>query len=355
MVAAQLSSGFLELGVESSLLSFLYKKRSFEFPGPKPSVLTARKPGVLGLPKLLLKIFQILREHRPDIVLSHSVYTNLFVLPIAAALGVPHRITVQHNETQDVCHLFRLLYALFHRCGLTTHTVFVSDASHQTYLRKFRCFQRHSSVVKNLISINWRSADCSVLDSLNLQPGERLLFAVGRLSRQKYHAVLVEAMKQVSGCKLIIAGEGELRPMLEAQIQQAGLEHSVILAGEIPREKIVALFGACDLFVMPSLYEGRSLAMLEAVQSGCTIVASRIPSFEEMLSAGENDVSFFDVDSSQDLARSLQHSIESLPSWKNLDERIQSLRERWDESEKSVNLQLCTSYCQNIGWAACHA
>jgi glycosyltransferase involved in cell wall biosynthesis len=355
MVAAQLCSGFLELGFESSLLSFLYEKRSFELPGPKPSILVSQKPGLLGLPKLILRIFQLLRQHRPDVVLSHSVYTNLFVLPIAVLLRIPHRITVQHNETQDVSPLFQWFYALFHLLRINTHTVFVSDASYESYLRHYRCFERDSSVVKNLISIDWRSADPAVAGLVQLEPEERLLFAVGRLSRQKNHAVLVEAMKRVQGCKLVIAGEGELRPMLESQIREAGLEKSVILAGEIPREKIVALFGICDLFVMPSLYEGRSLAMLEAIQAGCSIVASRIPSFEEVLDSCPNDVAFFDLESPEDLAAKLQEAVASLPAWKAIPQRTQSLEERAAESGKAVNVQLCRSYCQNIGWSSCSA
>lgn len=355
MVAAQLCSGFLELGVESSVLSFLYEKRSFALPGPKPSILAAGKPGLSGLPRLFVRIFQLLQRQRPDVVLSHSVYTNLFVLPLAALLGVPHRITVQHNETDDVNVLFQWLYAAFHLLRLSTHTVFVSEASHESYLRKYACFRHRSSVVKNLISIDWRSADPEVARLVDLKPGERLLFAVGRLSRQKNHAVLVEAMRRVQGCKLVIAGEGELRGELESQIQEAGLGDSVILAGEIPREKIVALFGVCDLFVMPSLYEGRSLAMLEAIQAGCSIVASRIPSFEEVLRDCRNDVALFDLESSGDLAAKLNESVASLPAWQPLEDRCQALGERAEDSGKSVNLQLCRSYCQNIGWSSCPA
>lgn len=350
MVAAQLRDGFLQLGFEASLLAFLYEKRSFELPGPKPIILAQRKPRLFQLPGLCAKILKLLWGEKPDVVISHSVYTNLLVLPIAAILGIPHRVTVQHNETQDVSFLVQKLYALFHLIGISTHTVFVSDAAHRTYLDKFKCFKNGSSVVKNVISLAWDSADSEGLESANLQTGERLLFCVGRLSRQKNHAVLIEAMKEVRGCKLVIAGEGELRLVLEEQIKAAGLQESILLLGEIPRERIVALFGVCDVFVMPSLYEGRSLAMLEAAEAGCVIVASKIPSFEELLHSCPNEVSFFDVDSPADLANKINSIVASLPQWRGLDERIRSMRSRAEDSERSVNLELSKAYCEKNGW-----
>jgi glycosyltransferase involved in cell wall biosynthesis len=127
------------------------------------------------------------------------------------------------------------------------------------------------------------------------------------------------------------------------------------LAGEIPREKVVALFGTCDIFVMPSLYEGRSLAMLEAVQAGCSIVASKIPSFEEIFAECPNDIALFDVNSSEELAQRILSAVAELPAWRSIEERVKVLQSRADDSEKAINVQLCRSYCENIGWSSCSA
>ena len=110
----------------------------------------------------------------------------------------------------------------------------------------------------------------------------RLLF-VGRLAAQKNLALLIEAVAQMqTSIFLDIVGEGELRQSIEALIQKHNLQN-VRLLGKKTGKELVEIYKSADLFVLPSLKEGVSLAMLEALAAGLPLVASASPEIREIL------------------------------------------------------------------------
>ena len=81
----------------------------------------------------------------------------------------------------------------------------------------------------------------------------------------------------------MIAGDGPLRGELEALADSIGLRPRLDLLGVIPNTDIPDLMRAADLFVQPSLYEGQSNSLLEAMHEGLPIAASDAPSQVETL------------------------------------------------------------------------
>jgi glycosyltransferase involved in cell wall biosynthesis len=109
-----------------------------------------------------------------------------------------------------------------------------------------------------------------------------LLVAVARLVPQKGLDVLLEAFARVPPpARLAIAGEGVLRPQLEAQIQRLGLAGRARLLGA--RADIPAVLEAATLFVLPSRWEGFGLVLLEAMAAGRPIVATLVSAIPEVL------------------------------------------------------------------------
>ncbi|MDP2194288.1 MAG: glycosyltransferase, partial [Alphaproteobacteria bacterium] len=102
--------------------------------------------------------------------------------------------------------------------------------------------------------------------------------AVGRLSPEKDHQTLIKAFKLYvmsnPHARLIIYGEGPLRPNLETLIQQEGLESHVTLFGKT--DQIHQELRKADLFIFPSLYEGFPNALLEAMSLGLPVIASNV-------------------------------------------------------------------------------
>jgi rhamnosyl/mannosyltransferase len=102
-----------------------------------------------------------------------------------------------------------------------------------------------------------------------------LLLGVGRLVYYKGFDVLVEAMAGLDAT-LVLAGDGPLRPALEARVRELGLGDRIVLAGA--PDDLRPLFAACDVFVLPSTHrsEAFGIVQLEAMAFGKPVVSTRL-------------------------------------------------------------------------------
>ncbi|MBO4656241.1 MAG: glycosyltransferase [Bacteroidales bacterium] len=117
-------------------------------------------------------------------------------------------------------------------------------------------------------------------DLHNKHNGSVLLLSVGRLVPYKGFPYLIESMSLLPDYfHLLLIGEGPMRPKLEADIARLGLESRVTMAGYADDAQLTASFGACDIFVLPSIYktEAFGIVQLEAMSCGKPVVATRIP------------------------------------------------------------------------------
>jgi teichuronic acid biosynthesis glycosyltransferase TuaC len=102
------------------------------------------------------------------------------------------------------------------------------------------------------------------------------LISVGGLIERKGHHRTIEAMRQLPGFTLIIAGEGPERERLSGQIAREGLADRVRLLGPRPHRDLPALYGAADASVLASSREGWANVLLESMACGTPVVAADI-------------------------------------------------------------------------------
>lgn len=123
------------------------------------------------------------------------------------------------------------------------------------------------------------------------QPGSprRILYA-GRLRTRKAVAVLVEAIARLppGEAKLVLAGAGEQRPALEAQIERLGIGAAVEWLGSQSPAAMERHYHEADLFCLPSTYEGLPLAILEAMGHGLPVVATAVSGNPDAVADGES-------------------------------------------------------------------
>ena len=122
--------------------------------------------------------------------------------------------------------------------------------------------------------------------------GAVVIGAVGRLVAVKDHAAFIDAIamlrargRRVAG---VIAGEGPLRPDLEARIARLGLEGTVRLLGHC--RDVETMLAGLDIFVQSSTSEGMSNTILEAMAAGLPIVATGVGGADEMVVDGETGI-----------------------------------------------------------------
>lgn len=111
-------------------------------------------------------------------------------------------------------------------------------------------------------------------------PGKKIVFSLGRLVGYKGYRYLVEAASELpEDYIVVIGGEGPLREDLEARIKALGLQGRVLLIGYLEPEAAAAWFGACDIYVMSSIWktEAFGIVQIEAMSCGKPVVATDIP------------------------------------------------------------------------------
>ncbi|RLE03257.1 MAG: hypothetical protein DRJ11_04835 [Candidatus Aminicenantes bacterium] len=122
-----------------------------------------------------------------------------------------------------------------------------------------------------------------------LAPDSYFIGTVARLHRQKGLIYLFQAWPEVSQkikqAVLLVVGGGPLEKKFRNYLSQKGWESQILLLGE--RDDVSEFYGALDLFVLPSLWEGLPLVLLEAAQWALPVVATDIDGCREVITSGE--------------------------------------------------------------------
>ena len=127
----------------------------------------------------------------------------------------------------------------------------------------------------------------------------KLIGSIGRLSPQKNYGFLLKAFKEVhknhEDARLVLIGDGELREKLEKKAEALEIGSVAYFAGEVTGA--ARLLKAFDIFVLPSLYEGVSMTLTEAVHAGVPILASDVGGNRETVC--DNDDGLFSLEDNE--------------------------------------------------------
>jgi len=177
----------------------------------------------------------------------------------------------------------QLTYQLYAPSLAKYDKVIVFSDMQAEVLAKLGVKESRLEVIPNGIDVNkWKPHDpSSSLNKLQLEireklGKERIFIYMGRIASEKNVEALLRAWRfvQPKGCRLVIVGDGPLRPTLENN-SIFNQEDNVIWWGyEADQNKRVALLQIAEVFLLPSLVEGLSIALLEAMATGTACVAT---------------------------------------------------------------------------------
>ena len=234
------------------------------------------------LPLYVPRFAGIVRSLRPQIVHCHLYGSNWVAKPLAAALGVPVRIS--HDHCSDALRYenqwARAVDAQANR--FSSHICAVSGSIRDFLLRQER-------ISGDRISLVYSGVD---LDRFRAFTGKSrpvdahfTVLGVGRLMPQKgFTAYLkVAALLLSEGCRMRfqIAGAGPNEEVLRMKAAALGISASVEFLGHV--DDMPNLYGGADALLVPSRFRGTPMAVLEAMAMRLPIVASRMDGLAEVL------------------------------------------------------------------------
>jgi glycosyltransferase involved in cell wall biosynthesis len=239
---------------------------------------------VAALPRFL----QQLRAEHPAVFHAHLTWllSCKYGLLAAALVQVPAIIaTVQQFMEPPWGRTVNLQQRLFEKC--VDRYIAVSQAVARQLSRTFHVPPQKVRVIHNTIPFGRfdRQASQQLRAALSRGAERPIVLTVARLDKQKGHVTLLNAISHVPDAIFVLAGDGPEKASLEAQARERGIGDRIIFLGY--RSDIPDLLAGCDLFVLPSIYEGLPLSILEAMAAERAVVATAVGGVPEAVLDGE--------------------------------------------------------------------
>jgi len=309
-VVRTLSEHLLPMGCTSVVCTFEDGpvRGDLEDLGVPVEVLGPRRHGIEALPWFLAEMAGIrrrltgfVRKYESDIVQTHLLQTLDFLMPAvvrdAGARGLLwtiHNVEFLPEGDRGWSARKRSVHRVLYRRGArrVSRFVAVSDEVRASILSQLGPIADRIRTIPNGVDPERfrRDGDRFALRrELGVDRDAPLILTVGRLTEQKGHRYLLEATASVlhthRDLHLLLVGEGELRDALARQAEESGIAAHVHFLGV--RDDVPSLLASADLFVLPSLWEGLSVALLEAMVSGMPIVATDVSGTRQAMVPGE--------------------------------------------------------------------
>jgi len=244
-------------------------------------------PGCVG------RLVDLFRRHSIDIVHSHEFTMGVYGSAAARLLGIPHLLTLHGGFTATTA--LRRRIALRWAIRRSGNAVAVSNATREEFARNLGIADSVFTVVHNGVPSKVGNTE-QVAREFGVSENETVILAVGNLERNKNHRMLLEALVKLENSgldarwKLIIAAGrgGPERDYLSDYIRTHQLGDRVRIV--MGRSDIADLQALADVFVMPSLWEGLPMALLEAMVAGNAIIASATAGIPEAITTGREGI-----------------------------------------------------------------
>lgn len=301
--------------------------------------------GIYGYKEQLKFPYRKLRKQKPDVL--HVPHCNIPLFYRGKMLATVHDLT--HLVYPEFLPLklahFYFKFIFWFVCKRANHIMVVSESTKRDLQRFFNVDENKVTVVPLGAGSEFVRKQKSEIEYLygkyNIPRDKKIILYVGNFLPHKNLNGLLEGFAKMSGkedCRLVMVGkafDGRSKATKEAEL---GIQDLTIHAGMVSQEDLVNLYNLADLFVLPSLYEGFGLPILEAMACGTPVACSNTSSMPEV---GGNLATYFDPKDSTSITSALEKAINtkglhdaeiadwvSTFSWEKCAKQIQSILQK---------------------------
>jgi glycosyltransferase involved in cell wall biosynthesis len=226
-----------------------------------------------------------LDKNSVDVIDAHYFYPDgVAAAMLAHDLGVPFVVTARGTDLNVLPDFPVVRRQILQAAQQASATITVSSALKQKLLA-LGSDPGRAAVLRN-------GVDLVVFKPVEREAARRrlglsghVILSVGNLVPLKGHELTIDALAQLPGSTLLIAGGGPLREMLQARALSLGLGDRLRLLGEVPHAQLAELYSAADVFVLMSEREGWANVLLEAMACGTPALATTVGGNAEIVAS----------------------------------------------------------------------
>lgn len=244
---------------------------------------------------LLWRLRRQFRALKPDIVHTHLWHADFFGIQAARLAGIRTVITSRHND-DAFRHRRAIRTANFALWRAVSAGIAISDAIRRFSIEIEGAPPEKVHTVRYGMELTADQGDAAAARkalrrALDIPFNTLLVGMIGRLTEQKgfvYGLRAFATLETVPDAHLVIAGEGPLRAELEREAARLDAQKRVHFLGW--RKDVPGIMAALDIFLMPSLWEGFGLVMLEAMAAQLPIIGSAVSAIPEVVLDGQSGI-----------------------------------------------------------------
>jgi glycosyltransferase involved in cell wall biosynthesis len=267
--------------------------------GLMPELRAANIPVVVGGKSrsldlaVLSKLRGIAIDRKIDVVHAHNFVPNYYAaMALFGARHQPALVSTCHDMGSRLSN--RRLRWLYRLSLLRTRRVaMVGQQVHDRYVESGMVRPQRAQTVLNGIPVHRFTGSparrLAAREVLGISADVPVIGCVGRLVSLKNQRLLIEALPELRAdhpsLRLVVVGDGPLESALRAQAASLNVERHIDFLGQ--RADVADLLPAFDIFALPSLTEGLSIALLEACATGLAVVATAVGGNPEIIRNGE--------------------------------------------------------------------
>lgn len=237
------------------------------------------------------KLAKMLRQQKTNVIHTHN--TQPFIDGTLAALLSNVKTVVHTDHARDFPDKRRYMLAEWVVSQYAYKVVGVSDHTAENLSRYERVSKKKIKIIPNGIDVSKYEItvdQVSMKRDLGIREEGPVIGLGVRLTEQKGIPYLIRAMpavlKKFPDATLVIAGDGPMATELKKETTKLGLDNHVLFLG--PRLDIPAILKLLDVYVLPSVWEGLPMVILEAMAARCPIIATDVGGVRNVITNGVN-------------------------------------------------------------------